>query len=381
MGGQGTAPWRRRLLALSTGIVLVAAGGVVAVARATRSSAATGRTRPYYIAADPVEWDYAPSGRNLLGARFDATAGTYLDHGDERIGHVNRKSIYRQYTDGTFKTLAPRPKQWEHLGVLGPPIHAEVGDTIKVVFRNNTPFPASMHPHGVFYDKASEGADYDDGTSGADKADDAVPQGGEHTYIWPVPERAGPGPQDDSSVLWAYHSHTNEITDTNAGLIGPIIVTRRGMARADGSPKDVDREVVTLYDIFDENLSPWLDWNIEHHTDKPKDVKKDDDEFKESNLKHSINGYLFGNLPGLDFKKGQTVRWYVFAAGTETGLHTPHWHGNTVLSDGMRMDMLDLLPMTMKTADMVPDNPGTWLYHCHVNDHIAAGMSAFYRVQ
>jgi hephaestin len=36
--------------------------------------------------------------------------------------------------------------------------------------------------------------------------------------------------------------------------------------------------------------------------------------------------------------------------------------------------------MTMKTADMVPDDPGTWLYHCHVNDHIAAGMSAFYRV-
>jgi manganese oxidase len=381
MGDVGTRERpRRRLLALSTGLMLVAAGGLVAVARAARTSAATGHTRTYYIAADPVDWDYAPSGKNLLGPRFDATAGTYLDHGDDRIGHVNRKSLYRQYTDGTFKTLVPRPKEWEHLGVLGPPIHAEVGDTVKVVFRNNTPFPASMHPHGLFYDKASEGADYDDGTSGADKADDAVPQGGQHTYLWPVPERAGPGPGDDSSVLWAYHSHTNEISDTNAGLIGPIIVTRRGMARADGSPKDVDREAVTLYNIFDENLSPWLDWNIEHRTDKPKEVKKDDGEFKESNLKHSINGYLFGNLPGLDFKRGEKVRWYVFAAGTETGLHTPHWHGNTVLSQGMRMDMLDLLPMTMKTADMVPDDPGTWLYHCHVNDHIAAGMSAFYRI-
>src|SRR2546428_266072 len=110
-----------------------------------------------------------------------------------------------------------------------PPIHAEVGDTVKVVFRNNTPFPASMHPHGVFYDKGSEGADYDDGTSGADKADDAVPEGGEHTYTWEVPERAGPTSHDESSVLWAYHSHTDEITDTNAGLIGPIIVTRKGM--------------------------------------------------------------------------------------------------------------------------------------------------------
>jgi len=381
MGGQGTGlRRRRRALGLSAGLVLVATAGLVAVTRPTRTNASAGQTRTYYIAADPVDWDYAPLGKNVLGAHFDADAGTFLDHGDERIGHIDRKSVYRAYTDDTFKTLAPRPPEWEHLGLLGPPIHAEVGDTIKVVFRNNTPFPASVHPHGVFYDKASEGADYEDGTSGNDKADDAVPEGGTHTYTWEVPERAGPGPHDESSVLWAYHSHVDEITDTNAGLIGPLIITRKGMARADGSPRDVDREAVTIFNIYDENLSPWLDWNIEHHTGKPKEVKKDDEEFKESNLKHSINGYLFGNLPGLDFKRGQRIRWYVFSAGTETGLHTPHWHGNTVVSMGQRMDMLDLLPMSMKTADMVPDAPGQWLYHCHVNDHIAGGMAALYRV-
>jgi len=368
-------------LALSAGLILVAVAVVVAVNRPSSSSAADGRTRTYFIAADPVDWDYAPSGKNELGPHFEADAGTFLDHGDDRIGHVDRKSVYRQYTDGTFKTLVPRPEAWAHLGMLGPPIHAVVGDTVKVVFKNNTPFPASVHPHGLLYDKASEGADYDDGTSGADKADDAVPEGGEHTYTWEVPERAGPGPHDESSMLWAYHSHTDEISDINAGLIGPLIVTRKGMANPDGSPKDVEREVVTLFNIYDENLSPWLDWNIEHRTGKPSEVKKDDAEFKESNLKHSINGYLFGNLPGLDFKRGQKLRWYVMGAGTETGLHTPHWHGNTVVSMGMRMDMMDILPMTMKTADMVPDAPGTWLYHCHVNDHIAGGMAALYRVQ
>jgi FtsP/CotA-like multicopper oxidase with cupredoxin domain len=36
--------------------------------------------------------------------------------------------------------------------------------------------------------------------------------------------------------------------------------------------------------------------------------------------------------------------------------------------------------MSMKIADMVPDNPGTWLFHCHVNDHILAGMQATYTV-
>ncbi|MCA1845636.1 MAG: multicopper oxidase domain-containing protein [Actinobacteria bacterium] len=371
---------RQKTMALILGLVLVAAAVVVAVTRSSTSSAADGRTRTYYIAADPVDWDYAPGGKNVLGEHFDADAGTFLDTGEHRIGHIDRKSVYREYTDGTFSILKPRPAEWEHLGVLGPPIHAVVGDTIKVVFKNNTPYPASMHAHGVFYDKASEGADYEDGTSGDDKADDAVPEGQQHTYTWQVPERAGPAEHDESSMLWSYHSHTDEIADTNAGLIGPLIVTRKGMARADGSPKDVEREVVANFDIYDENLSPWLDWNIEHHAGKPDSVDKKDADFVESNLKHSINGYLFGTLPGLDFKKGQHIRWYVMGAGTETGIHTPHWHGNTVVSMGQRMDMMDILPMTMKTADMVPDAPGQWMFHCHVNDHIAGGMSALFRV-
>jgi hephaestin len=46
----------------------------------------------------------------------------------------------------------------------------------------------------------------------------------------------------------------------------------------------------------------------------------------------------------------------------------------------MRSDMLDLLPGDMMVADMTPDDPGLWLYHCHVNDHILAGMMARYRV-
>ena len=65
---------------------------------------------------------------------------------------------------------------------------------------------------------------------------------------------------------------------------------------------------------------------------------------------------------------------------TEVDLHTPHWHGNTVVLNGMRTDVADLLPMSMKMANMAPDAVGIWLYHCHVNDHISAGMLARYSV-
>ena len=97
---------------------------------------------------------------------------------------------------------------------------------------------------------------------------------------------------------------------------------------------------------------------------------------------HSVNGYVFGNLPldAMTMKKGERVRWYLMGMGTEVDLHTPHWHGNTVTALGMRTDVVSLLPATMVTADMVPDDPGTWLFHCHVNDHISAGMLVRYRV-
>jgi FtsP/CotA-like multicopper oxidase with cupredoxin domain len=37
-------------------------------------------------------------------------------------------------------------------------------------------------------------------------------------------------------------------------------------------------------------------------------------------------------------------------------------------------------PKEPLTADMVPDNSGTWLFHCHVTFHNAAGMAARYKV-
>jgi FtsP/CotA-like multicopper oxidase with cupredoxin domain len=370
-------PARLALLALTI-VAAVALGGFPGLeSQSGVATAAGGVTRTYYVAADEVAWDYAPSGMNkITGQPFGPTENVFMANGPDRIGHVYKKALYREYTDATFTKLKPRGPAEEHLGLLGPVIRAEVGDTIKFVFKNNTRFPVSVHPHGVFYDKASEGAPYADGSGPATKGDDSVDPGSTYTYNWSVPERAGPGPMDGSSTLWMYHSHVDEPGDTNAGLIGPIVVTKKGMAKPDGSPVDVDRELFTLFTVFDENTSTYLDANIKKYAGNPASVIPADPGFIESNKMHSINGYSYGNLPGLTMRVGQRVRWYLIGQGTEVDLHTPHWHGNTVLINGMRTDVAELLPMSMKVADMVPDNPGMWLYHCHVNDHIVAGMQA-----
>lgn len=357
------------------------------------TTASVGKTRTSYIAADEVTWDYAPGNINrITGKPFGQAESFWVASGPHRIGKVLKKAQYREYTDATFTQLKTRPKELEHLGLLGPLIRAEVGDTIQVVFKNNLLFPASMHPHGVFYSKADEGATYNDGA--ADESMQAVPPGGTHTYTWLVSERAGPAHGDLSSALWMYHSHVREIGDVNAGLMGPMIITAHGMAKPDGSPKDVDRELVVSFSTINEAESPYLEENIARYTGDPKSVQVitipttgarairtgDPDVPIDLAVRESMNGFLFGNLPGLTMKAGERVRWYLMAT-TNFEVHSVHWHGNTVEMQHMRTDVAPIQTMGMVVADMVPDNPGTWLLHCHVGGHLRAGMQALYTVE
>jgi manganese oxidase len=329
--------------------------------------------KTYYIAADEVMWNYLPHGSNQAGLPVAEKEGPSRQT-------IFRKAIYREYTDATFTTLKPRPPQWEHLGILGPLIRAEVGDTVKVVFKNNTKIICSMHPHGLAYSKEYEGALYADGLSNEEKGGARVLPGRTFTYIWIVPERAGPAHGDSSSVLWAYHSHFVEPNEMNAGLIGPIIVTAKGMSKIDGSPKDVDREFITAFAVFDETSSVYFEANTMQHRPATAALRKEDPAFRQPYLMYTINGLLEGNLPMMTMKKGEHVRWYLFSNGNEDDVHTPHWHGQTVTYMHMRMDMVSLLPMTMISADMEPDTVGTWLLHCHVNEHLEGGMVARFTV-
>ena len=356
---------------------------IIAACR-SESQGSNPTTHTYYVAADEVEWDYAPSGMNsLTGEPFGEEEDEWVKSGSDRIGKKYKKALYQEYTDATFTTLRPRPSEWEHLGFLGPLLRAEVGDTIKVVFKNNASFPASVHPHGVFYNKDSEGAPSADDTAETDKVDDAVPPGATHTYIWPVPERAGPAEGDLSSILWMYHSHANEGKDVNAGLMGPMIVSARGTTNRDGTPEGVDRELIVSFHEVNENVSWYLEDNIQAYAGDPTSIDRNKTRFfhpfGESNFMTSLNGFLYGNLPGLTMREGERVRWYLMAS-TNFEVHAPHWHGNTVVANHMRTDVTSLQTMGMIVADMVPDNPGAWLFHCHVLGHLIAGMSAHYTV-
>ncbi|XP_060035658.1 ferroxidase HEPHL1 isoform X2 [Erinaceus europaeus] len=338
-------------------------------------------TRTYHIGVVEEYWDYVPQGKNVItGTSFaeDKLATLFLERGPNRIGGLYKKAVYRLYTDATYSTELPKPA-W--LGFLGPVLRAEVGDVVVVHLKNFASRPYSLHPHGVFYDKDSEGALYPDGTSGRNKKDDMVPPGKNYTYVWPVREEYAPTPADANCLTWVYHSHIDAPKDICSGLIGPLLVCKKGILNPySGARMDVDREFVIMFTLVDENQSWYLDENIQHFCTEPSSVNKDDAVFQRSNKMHALNGFLFGNLPEPQACVGESVSWHLFGMGNEIDIHSIYFYGNTFVSRGHRTDVVNLFPATFLTADMLVENPGRWMITCQVSDHLQAGMLGQYSV-
>src|SRR4051794_10871742 len=136
-----------RLAALGTLLLLAGSLAEAQMAhpmpRAGTGAPATGRVRTYFVAADEVDWTYVPArGDQALTGKKDDFAN---DSGARGMLDPNastyRKARFREYTDSTFATIKPPGERWVHLGVLGPLLRAEVGDTIRVVFRNHATRP------------------------------------------------------------------------------------------------------------------------------------------------------------------------------------------------------------------------------------------------
>ncbi len=84
----------------------------------------------------------------------------------------------------------------------------------------------------------------------ASAPDVPVPPGATVTYLWTVPPEAGPASgSSTTSRLWLYRSSTDPVAHDNAGLVGGIIVTPDKKAGPNYRPKDVDREIITVFQV------------------------------------------------------------------------------------------------------------------------------------
>lgn len=114
------------------------------------------------------------------------------------------------------------------------------------------------------------------------------------------------------------------------------------------------REYVLAFAIWDENNSFMLERNIQKFLPKIAANASAMEAFTagpEPNLMHGINGYLYCNLPGLEFVQGESARIYFMAIGTAADMHTPNSAESQLFLDGHRKQAVSLLPGSMMTVD------------------------------
>lgn len=329
-----------------------------------------GRVREYWLQAESFAHNAVPNGRDgMTGMTFTADQTTF-----QAIG-------YRAYTANWGKPLpADLSPQGigPNSGIPGPVLRAEVGDVIKVHFRNNDAhykWPHSIHPHGVRYATSSDGGWMDDDPKAPGTA---VPYGGTYTYTWTcVPSSVGSWPYHDHAAPQlppraAGSSSTSAGTGTatapdsmesrafggggpvmeigaELGLFGMIAVT-------DATTPRVDREFVLFFH----------------------DVSASDATTLKQDLSLCSGGAFVDNAPTFTARRGERVRWRVGTLGNS--LHVFHIHGHRWLGPSGWTDSQVVAPATTLTVEYAEDNPGDWLYHCHVAAHMMHGMAGRYRV-
>ncbi len=293
--------------------------GLYAGPGATAFAQATPGRREYWIKAESKKWNIVPTKRDeMMGKKVKGK-------------HTFEAYAYRAYSPGFAEPLGPAT-------VPGPLIECNVGDTVVVNFQNKLNTPVSIHPHGIQYSVDMDGAykgKYTDPGGFVQKND-------VFTYTWEaIPESEG---------AWMYHDHgPMDPLPLYKGLFGPMIVR-------DPNKSQPTKEFFTAFHSFQP---------VATGLDKPF---------------YCINGRAYtGNTPSAVVNNGDDVAFHVYALDDD--FHTFHIHGHRWRDpSGRVIDNVTLGPGDMYTARFIEDNPGRWLYHCHVFSHLHAGMSAWYIV-
>ena len=277
---------------------------------------AAAATRHVWIAAVPTIWNVVPNERNAIEGERYTVDKTTM-----------RTVVYERFTRSWKRKLPAQTR------IPGPLIKARVGDDVFVHFKNkDTRFqrPHSMHFHGVHYPFGSDGS-FIPGFSGAGA--DVMP-GKSFTYQL----HAGA----DSAGVWPYHDHSPSMMDSIAGGMYGMLSIR---GRREALP---DKEFVVVFAAMGDF--------------------------------QTIDGRAFvGNTPVFTAFPGQLVQWDVMAMGSEH--HTFHVHGHRwITPGGISRDTQTVGPAESFRFRWREQDPGTWLYHCHVEDHMMRGMIGIYRV-
>uniref|UniRef100_A0A803YP35 ferroxidase n=1 Tax=Meleagris gallopavo TaxID=9103 RepID=A0A803YP35_MELGA len=327
-------------------------------------------TWTHYIAAEEMDWDYAPVKPPSLDRNISRL---FLEAGPQRIGSKYKKVMFVEYEDATFKKrkVSSQPGQ----GILGPVLKGEVGDQFKIVFRNLASRPYNIYPHGLTTNRSALGCVLAE----KDVKDIPIAPGESFTYRWSITTEDGPTQADPRCLTRFYYSSINPVQDTASGLIGPLLICFKKSMDQRGNQIMSDDMRLVLFSVFDENRSWYLEENIRRFCSDAAHVDRQDPQFYASNVMHTINGFVFDNLQ-LQLCLHEVVYWYVLSVGAQTDFLSVFFSGNTFKRNMVFEDMLTLFPFSGETVFMSVEKPGIWTLGCMNPDFRDRGMHAKFTV-
>ena len=224
---------------------------------------------------------------------------------------------------------------WAYNGMIpGPIMHANVGDKIRIVLKNELPESTALHLHGVRVPNSMDGVD--------PYTQKAIIPGGTFIYEWTASEPS----------VGMYHSHHNAQVQVPNGLAGAILIgdwKAMAMAAAGGRTKDAnnvaEQEVVMVLN-------------------------------DSGTIGLSLNGKSFPATTPYSLAIGESMVVHYYNEGNMT--HPMHLHqpaGLVVAKDGIMLespfwaDTLNVAPGERWTVVYTPKDAGVWAWHCHNLTH------------
>ncbi|HPG28677.1 MAG TPA: multicopper oxidase domain-containing protein, partial [Myxococcota bacterium] len=235
-------------------------------------------------------------------------------------------------------------KVWAFNGqVPGPLLRVREGDEVKIKFVNLSTMDHTIHWHGMH----QQGTWQSDGVPNVTQ--EPVPPGGSFTYHF-IATRTG--------TLW-YHCHVNVAEHVAIrGMWGPFVVDP---IEPTALEKQVTKDAILMFSGWSSKFADR--YGVGGHPAELRDY-------------FSINGKSFPLTQPLRVEEGDVVRLRIFGAGAEVGFHL---HGHDVLvthKDGLPLpepywaDVVHVEQGERYDAIVRMDNPGLWVTHDHVDEHV-----------
>lgn len=262
--------------------------------------------------------------------------------------------------------------------VPGPTIDVTEGDLVRITLKNNLKLTTSIHWHGMHLPNKEDGV--------PNVTQKSIQPGQSYTYEF-LAGHAG---------TYMYHPHNNSVEQIDNGLYGAFIIRPQDTSNQPNFDKEytfvlggwnvpqenIDR--TKMLEAMNSTNNQGMEGNMGHagmanEGEQPENSGGMDSEISMGGMDYNfwtINGKAFPATPEIKAGSGDRIR--IRLINISNNNHPMHLHGTdfrVIAEDGHPLtqprilNTIDVAPGKTFDIELLADNPGNWIFHCHELHH------------